>query len=248
MNKKLKGAMSIVERLRDRGFQAFFVGGYVRSMVMNRVEPDDDIDIATNAVPDQIKGMFRNVIGVGEHFGVVLVIINGISYEVATFRSDSGTYDGRHPQGVEFGSIEADAERRDFTVNSLYYDPVNRRVLDYTGGREDIQRGVLRAIGDPEQRFREDYLRLLRGIRFSARLSFRVEEKTYQAAKRNAAGIRSVSSERIFQEVTKILTGPDPGFGVRLLSETGLCRYVLPEVEKMKGIEQPPEFHPEGDV
>jgi poly(A) polymerase len=207
-----------------------------------------DIDIATSAPPGEIQKLFTHVSGVGEHFGVMLVIENGTAYEVATFRADIGNADGRHPQEVVFSTPREDAQRRDFTINGLFYDPFKHEVLDYVDGIADIRKGVIRAIGEPEQRFREDYLRLLRAIRFASRFGFTIESATWEAIGRNREGMAKVSQERIFQELSKMLTGPYPDRSVELLSESGLLGILLPEVEAMKGVEQPAEFHPEGDV
>ena len=240
-------ARSIVEVLQKKGFIALYAGGCVRDALLN-ISPPGDIDIATNAVPRTIAQLFPHVVGVGEHFGVMLVITDGVPFEVATFRTDIGVLDGRHPEKVSFGSAEMDAQRRDFTVNGLFLDPSNGKILDYIEGKKDLERKIIRAIGDPNRRFEEDYLRLLRAIRFSAGLSFTIEEQTWNAILANAKGIKNISQERIFQEVEKMLVGKNPHIAIELLDKSGLLHEVLPEIEQLKGVEQPPEFHPEGDV
>ena len=212
------------------------------------IENNDDIDIATNAKPTAIASLFKKVVGVGEHFGVMLVIKNRVPFEVATFRADIGISDGRHPQKVEFSDAETDAQRRDFTINGLFYDPLKKEVIDYVNGRADLEKGVIRTIGKPQLRFKEDYLRLLRAIRFAARFSFTIESDTWKSLKRNAKNITHVSMERIFQELTKMLIGPSPDKALSLLEKSGLLKVILPEVHALKGVEQPAVFHPEGDV
>jgi poly(A) polymerase len=240
-------ARAIARRLHEHGHRALFAGGYVRDRLLGTEEPGD-IDIATDATPDEIASIFPRVAGVGAHFGVMLVIEEGIAFEVATFRSDIGGQDGRHPDQVVFTDPRTDAMRRDFTINGLFYDPLTDEVLDYVGGRADLEEGIIRAIGTPSERFAEDYLRVLRAIRFAARLAFRIEPQTHAALRQAAEGIRSISQERIFQELTKMLTGPHPARAVGMLHEAGVLGIVLPEVDRLAGLEQPPEFHPEGDV
>jgi poly(A) polymerase len=240
-------ALSIVKRLVGKGYLAFFAGGYVRDMELG-LEQKSDIDIATNATPDTISSIFNHVAGVGEHFGVMLVIEDGIPFEVATFRSDIGTDDGRHPREVVFTTPEMDAQRRDFTINGMFLNPLTSEVIDYVNGLSDLKNGILRAIGDARARFSEDYLRLLRAVRFAARFGFSIEPDTWKAMSAEAGGIRNVAQERIFQELTKMLTGPNPALAVEMLSSCGIMSIILPEIEALKGIEQPPQFHPEGDV
>lgn len=241
-------AREVVCRLREQGYVAYYAGGYVRDRLLGINHKQADIDIATNARPETIASLFHKVVGVGEHFGVMLVIEQGVTFEVATFRSDVGIADGRHPERVVYSTAEQDARRRDFTINGLFYDPVEDKVLDYVGGRRDLQEGIIRSIGDAEQRFREDYLRLLRAVRFSARFSFSIEPYTWKSIVHHAPAIIKVSQERIFQELTKMLTGPNPRLAMQLLYDCGLMAHVLPEVNTLAGVEQPPEFHPEGDV
>ncbi len=239
-------ATAIVRRLRDGGHIAYFNGGCVRDMVRG-VEPHD-IDIATRATPEQVQALFPKTVAVGAQFGVVLVLEGEHQFEVATFRSDEAYVDGRRPTSVRFGSPEEDAQRRDFTINGLFFDPIANEIIDFVGGREDIERRIVRAIGDPRQRFAEDKLRLLRCVRFASNLGFEIEDKTFAAVREMAAQIHVVSAERIRDELIKILTRAHAGCGLQLLDTSGLLKEILPEVAAMKGVEQPPEFHPEGDV
>ena len=206
-----------------------------------------DIDIATDATPSQIAGLFRRVMHVGEHFGVMIVIIDEMQFEVATFRSDIGIGDGRHPQSVAFSSPPEDAQRRDFTINGLFYDPATGQTIDYVNGVADIYGKVIRAIGQPALRFKEDYLRLLRAVRFAARFNFSIDPATWAALCESVGGIDSISNERVFMEINKMIIGKNPHIAIRLLHESGLLAKVLPEVATMHGVEQPPQFHPEGD-
>ncbi len=239
-------ATSIVRRLREAGHIAYFNGGCVRDMVRG-VEPHD-YDIATNATPEQVQKLFAKTIPVGAQFGVVIVIENEHQFEVATFRSDDAYIDGRRPSAVHYGTPEQDAQRRDFTINGMFFDPVANEVIDFVGGRADIERGVVRTIGEPRARFAEDKLRMLRCVRFAANLGYRVDSATMAAVKEMAGQINIVSAERIRDELIKIFTRPNAGRGLELLDESGLLAQVLPEIAAMKGVEQPPEFHPEGDV
>lgn len=209
---------------------------------------DGDVDIATNATPRAIRSLFRRVVGVGEHFGVMLVVRRGVPYEVATFRSDGVSMDGRHPANVVFSDPQTDARRRDFTINGLFYDPIKKEIIDYVGGRDDLAAGVVRAVGNPDRRFKEDYLRVLRAIRFAARFSFVIEECTWRALVDATPGIEVISRERIFQELDKMLTGPNPKVAAELMLESGLMRMLLPEIQNLADVPQPKEFHPEGDV
>ena len=237
---------AIAARLKERGHTAYFAGGCVRDFLMRQRAVD--IDIATTARPEEIEKLFSKTIPVGRQFGVMVVVEQGTAFEVATFRREGGYYDGRHPAEVSFTVPEEDARRRDFTVNGLFYDPFEKKILDYVGGQADIQKRVIRAIGDPYERFEEDKLRLLRAVRFASSLGFEIEAKTWKAVREKAVKIAEVSPERIREELVKILTRPNPARGFKLLSESGLMKRVLPEVEAMKGCEQPPEYHPEGDV
>jgi len=240
-------ATSIVRRLREAGHIAYFNGGCVRDMVRS-VEPHD-FDIATSATPEQVQGLFTKTVQVGAAFGVILVLENGHQFEVATFRTDEAYIDGRRPTSVRFGSPEEDAQRRDFTINGLFYDPVGEgRIIDFVGGRADIERKLVRTIGDPHHRFTEDKLRLLRCVRFAANLGYEIEAATFDTVREMAPQIHIVSAERIRDELIKIFTRPHAGRGLGLLDTSGLLAEVLPEIAAMKGVEQPPEFHPEGDV
>ncbi|MDR0306426.1 MAG: CCA tRNA nucleotidyltransferase [Chitinispirillales bacterium] len=244
---QLTAAVHIVKTLISRGFEAFFAGGWVRDFVMNSSQKSD-IDIATNATPEAIRQIFGQTIGVGEQFGVMIVVESGIPFEVATFRSDIGIKDGRHPEQVVFTDAKNDALRRDFTINGMFYNPFTEEIIDYTEGQRDIREKVIRAIGDPNQRFSEDYLRMLRAIRFAARFGYEIEEQTFSAVKNNNTHIKEISVERIFTEMSKMLIQKNPGLSIELLHESGLLAQILPEVENLRGIEQPPQFHPEGDV
>ncbi len=257
-----RGAGCIVETLRERGFQAYLVGGCVRDLLLGR-EPKD-YDVATNATPEQVMSIFPETYAVGAQFGVVLVpvgkadmsgnaSVEGSSrtgvVEVATFRSDIGYSDGRHPDEVRFSQDpREDVARRDFTINGMLLDPLSGEVLDYVGGREDLKERIVRTIGDPEQRFGEDKLRMLRAVRFAARFEYVIEPATFAAMRKLAHEIRAVSRERVRDELTRMLTEGQGRRAFLLLDESGLLRHVLPEISAMKGVEQPPEFHPEGDV
>ena len=239
-------AVYIVRRLRERGYQAYLVGGCVRDLLLG-IRPKD-WDIATSAQPEEIQRLFKKTIMVGAKFGVVIVRLRGKNYEVATFRKDMEYKNGRHPTAVEFSSPEEDAKRRDFTINGMFYDPIEDKILDFVGGKKDLEKGIIRAIGDPDERFEEDKLRMLRAVRFSARFKFPIEPKTRSAIKRHSHEIVEVSAERIRDELIQIFTQKNPDLGLELLDELGLLEPILPEVSAMKGVPQPPQFHPEGDV
>jgi poly(A) polymerase len=236
----------IVRALREAGHKAYFAGGSVRDMIMDQTPRD--YDIATDARPEDVTSLFDSVIPVGKEFGVVVVIVDGAHFEVTTFRREGPYLDGRRPSTVEFTDEEEDAHRRDFTINGIFYDPIADRYLDYVGGREDIRWERIRCIGDPESRFREDRLRLVRGVRFAARFRFELDAATRAAMVKMASRVLDVSVERIRDELIKILLDPWPHEGIRLMHEVGLLGVILPEVAAMDGVEQPPEFHPEGDV
>ena len=237
----------IVRKLQASGHQGWLVGGCVRDRLLGREA--GDWDVATDARPERIMELFPRSGRVGAHFGVVLVRDEGCEVEVATFRSDRAYSDGRRPDSVLFESDpRQDALRRDFTVNALFLDPVTGRLLDFVDGRTDLQRRLIRAIGDPEARFAEDRLRLLRAVRFAARLGFEIEPVTRDAVRHAHALIHTVSAERIRDELIRILTEGGARRGFELLDETGLLAAILPEVAAMKGVAQPPEYHPEGDV
>lgn len=239
-------ARSIVERLRAKGFEALYAGGCVRDRLLG-LEPHD-YDVATNARPEQVESLFPRTVPVGAQFGVILVLEQGAEIQVATFRGDGAYLDGRHPESVVYTDAEGDACRRDFTVNGLFYDPLKDEILDFVGGRDDLKSGILRAIGNPSERLAEDKLRMLRAVRFATTLGFTIEPATWDAVKRHAPEIHAVSAERIRDEFCKILLSPNRLRGFDLLDESGLLREILPEMEPLKGCDQPPDFHPEGDV
>ncbi|MEO6806192.1 MAG: CCA tRNA nucleotidyltransferase [Edaphobacter sp.] len=259
-NPKYRAAREIVAKLRDAGHQAYFAGGCVRDLLLG-VDPKD-FDVATSATPDVVMGMFAKTYSVGAHFGVVLVCAadgegGEIATEVATFRHDGAYSDGRRPDAVRFSTdAREDVLRRDFTINGMLLDPVifeksgdaESAVLDNVGGRADLAAGIVRAIGDPALRFAEDKLRMLRGVRFAARLGYVIEPRTMAAMRAAAHEIGQVSSERIRDELTLMLTEGHARRAFELLDATGLLAEVLPEAVKMHGVEQPPEYHPEGDV
>lgn len=243
---KAQLAFEIASKLKEHKFIAYFAGGSVRDHLMGK-EPED-FDIATSATPDQVEALFEHTIPVGKQFGVVLVVRDQINFEVATFRCEGGYVDGRHPSEVSFSVPEEDARRRDFTVNALFYDPFAKKIIDFVQGAGDIEKKLIRAVGDPDTRFHEDKLRLLRAIRFAATLGFEIEAPTWAAIQKNASAITQVSPERIRDELVKMFTRPGAGRGFQMLSESGLMKVILPEMEAMHGVEQPPEHHPEGDV
>src|SRR5215475_5641352 len=237
---KPDAAIEIVKELRSRGHEAYFVGGCVRDMVM-QIEPAD-YDIATSATPDEVTAIFPRTEGVGAQFGVVLVIKRGHPFEVATFRSDEAYIDGRHPSGVVFTDAKQDVLRRDFTINGLLYDPLTHQVIDFVNGRADIDAKIVRAIGDPHARFEEDKLRILRAIRFGARLGYTIEKETWNAVRAMAPKIHQVSSERIRDELTRILTEGQAARGIRMLEESGLRNQILPEVQWTNHIDKSLQF------
>jgi poly(A) polymerase len=240
-------ARRVITRLRAAGHQAYLVGGCVRDYLLG-CKPKD-YDIATDARPDRIMDLFPSSGRVGAHFGVILVRDVFDQVEVATFRSDHDYLDGRHPEHVRFESDpREDVLRRDFTINGLMLDPDTERVLDFVDGQGDLKRGVIRAIGDPFARFREDHLRLLRAVRFAARLGFAIEPATFDAIRRDHALILKVAMERVREELVRILTEGGARRGFELLESSGMLADLLPEVAAMKGVAQPPQFHPEGDV
>ncbi|MBI1940747.1 MAG: CCA tRNA nucleotidyltransferase, partial [Acidobacteria bacterium] len=242
-----QAATDVLRRLRAEGFQAYLVGGCVRDLVMGR-QPKD-YDVSTDATPDAVVKIFPGSLTVGAQFGVVVVPRDEGHVEVATFRSDGRYADGRHPAEVRFAkTAEEDVRRRDFTINGLLYDPVRDKVLDYVGGQADLRARRIRTIGDPIERFQEDRLRMLRAARFTARFGFTLDPAALEAIRRLAPLIHDVSAERVRDEILKMLTEGQARRGFELLDETGLLAEVLPEVKAMQGVEQPPEFHPEGDV
>ncbi len=249
-------ATRIARTLREHGHAAYLVGGCVRDLLLRR-EPAD-YDIATSATPEQVMQLFPQTYAVGAQFGVVLVPVrhdtadgerDNYAIEVATFRSDGAYSDGRHPDEVQFSKdARLDVQRRDFTINGLLLDPETSEVLDYVGGREDLQHGVVRAIGHPHQRFAEDKLRMLRAVRFTARFGYAIDARTFSAIRELAPQIHQVSQERVRDEILKMLTEGHARRAFELLDQTNLLEQVLPEIKKMQGVEQPPQYHPEGDV
>ena len=247
MNKKLrKNADKIVKTLIENGYKAYFAGGCVRDMIMG-IKPKD-YDITTDAKPEEIIKMFKKTISVGAKFGVIIVVLEGINYEVATFRTEFGYTDGRHPDNVIFTNEKEDVKRRDFTINGLLFDSTKNEVIDYVGGRDDIKNKIIKTIGNPFERFREDKLRMMRAVRFAAKFNYSIEKSTFIAVKAKSSEISEISKERIRDELIKILVEGYAANGVRLLDKSGLLKVILHEVAKMKGVEQPKKFHPEGDV
>jgi len=245
MNKEKLGRR-IISSLQQAGYHAYFAGGCVRDRERG-VEPKD-FDIATSAKPEEVQRLFPKTVPVGISFGVILVIEEGIAFEVATFRKEEKYLDGRHPESVSFSNLEQDAQRRDFTVNGLYFDTTSNQVIDQVGGRADIKRKLIQTIGDPEARFLEDHLRMMRAIRFAVQLEFDIAPKTFGAIQKHSQKIKMISAERVRDELIKIVTSPQPARGIRLLDVSGLLEHILPEIGRMKGVEQPMEYHPEGDV
>src|SRR5271157_1698786 len=245
-SKPYAAAASIVRTLQKQGHVAYFAGGCVRDAL--REIPPKDIDIATGAQPEEVQRLFRKTVPVGVQFGVVRVLEREMEFEVATFRRDGVYLDGRHPSTVQFATPEQDAVRRDFTVNGMFYDPSTEQVIDYVSGREDLSRRVIRAIGVPAERIAEDRLRMLRAIRFATTLEFEIEPDTWSAIRAVAKEILAVSPERIRDELLKIFMSSNRLRGFDLLDQSGLLAVILPEIEALKGCDQPERFHPEGDV
>jgi poly(A) polymerase len=240
-------ARDIVARLQQAGHTAYFAGGCVRDQLLGLKAKD--YDVATSARPEQVQRLFPRVTDVtGRSFGVVRILHGEESVEVATFRQDGPYLDGRHPESVRFATAEEDAQRRDFTVNGLFFDPVANRLIDYVQGEADLHARIIRAIGAPAERFAEDQLRLLRAIRFATRLMFTIEPQTWEAIRAGASSIRTISAERIRDELNKIFSAAKPERGLDLLDSSGLLAEVLPDVAGLHGVEQPPQYHPEGDV
>ncbi len=240
-------AERVARQLRDQGDQAYFVGGCVRDMLRG-VEPKD-YDVATDARPEQVLDLFPHALAVGAQFGVVMVVEGSHQVEVATFRNDGLYSDGRRPDEVSFSrEPREDVQRRDFTINGLLMDPATGEVLDFVEGRKDMERRLVRAIGDPERRFEEDRLRMLRAVRFAACLGYEIDPETFAAVKHMSPKIAGVSAERVRDELLRILCGGHARRGFELLDEAGLLEKLLPEITAMKGVEQPPQYHPEGDV
>jgi tRNA nucleotidyltransferase/poly(A) polymerase len=240
-------AQSVCATLQGHGYQGLIAGGSVRDLLLKRAPAD--FDVATDALPEQVIALFPESLAVGAQFGVVQVWHDQFKVEVATFRADGDYSDGRRPDEVIYTkSPEQDVRRRDFTINGLLMHPESGEVLDFVGGQADLKAGVIRAIGDPDRRFAEDKLRLIRAVRFAARFGFAIEPATLAAIQRRASEISVVSVERLRDELSKILTEGKARRGFELLNETGLLPFVLPEIAAMKGVVQPPQYHPEGDV
>ena len=239
-------ATRLLSILRDAGYTAYFAGGCVRDFLLGK--NPKDYDIATNATPDQVVAIFPHAQQVGAHFGVVVVRSKGEHFEVATFRTDGSYHDGRRPASVAFSTPEEDAQRRDFTINGIFYDPITERVIDFVGGEADIRAGQLRAIGVAAERFQEDYLRLLRAVRFAASLNFQIEPLTWASIQQNAHGLAKISIERVREEFVRMMLHPSRVRGFDLLVDSGLMAEFLPEILALRGCEQPPQWHPEGDV
>jgi tRNA nucleotidyltransferase/poly(A) polymerase len=244
--RKATAAAEVVRHLRAKGYEAWFAGGCVRDGLLGRAPAD--YDVATSAPPETVRRLFKRTVPVGMRFGVILVLDGPYRFEVATFRSDAAYVDGRRPSAVHFGTAEQDAQRRDFTINALLADPFTGEVIDYVGGRADLRAGVIRAIGDPQARISEDRLRMLRAVRFAARLGFTIEPRTRDAIVAAAPTVVDMAAERIGDEIAKMLTEGNARRAFELLDDTGLLRVVLPEIAAMHGVEQSPDHHPEGDV
>ena len=239
-------ASDVVARLQGAGYLAYYAGGCVRDMLRG-VAPSD-YDIATSARPEQVQALFPRTVAVGAHFGVINVLHGNCEFQVATFRADGIYIDGRHPDSVTFSSAEQDAQRRDFTVNGMFFDPIKGELIDFVNGRADLESKILRAIGNPRDRFHEDRLRMLRAVRFAATLGYEVEPATWEALREQAGDLKGVSAERIREELVRIFLSAERLQGFDLLDQSGLMQVVLPEISALKGCEQPPQFHPEGDV
>jgi len=239
-------SLKAIKRLKKHGFEGYWVGGSVRDIALG-LKPKD-YDVVTNALPREIAKLFPKHLKIGKKFGIIITTEFEIPVEIATFRKDLSYKDGRRPSGIKPASLSVDVLRRDFTVNGLLVDPYEGRVVDKVRGLSDLKKRTLRAIGEPEKRFREDHLRMLRAIRFSVQLNFKIEVKTWKAIQKHAGKIKKISPERIREELLKILSSPRPGKGLELLSDSGLLKVILPEVERMKGVTQSKTHHPEGDV
>jgi poly(A) polymerase len=242
-----RDACYVVEKIKLSGFLAYFAGGPVRDMIMGC--NSDDIDIATSAKPDEILSMFPKCYEIGAAFGIINVVVNETNFEVATFREERGYSDGRHPDEISYTDNPAlDAKRRDFTINSMFYDPIEDQVLDFEGGQKDIEDKILRTVGDANARFSEDYLRILRAVRFATRFGFKLDHNIPEAISKSLDGLNNISNERIRDELNKMLTGSAPAEALKMLYELGILDVILPEISALVGVEQPKQYHPEGDV
>ncbi|NQU83619.1 MAG: CCA tRNA nucleotidyltransferase [Parcubacteria group bacterium] len=249
LNRELTGleiaAQEVITKLRAKKHEAYFAGGYVRDIKLGLIP--HDIDIATSAKPDAVEKLFKKTVPTGKAFGVIRVREKGYWFEVATFRIDLPNGDARHPGGVKFTSAKEDAARRDFTVNALFYNPTKGEITDYVGGLDDLEKKELKFIGSAQKRINEDHLRLLRAVRFKTALNFKMSKKDLDVIKKNKEKIQTVSAERIQDELTKMLIHPTRAKAIKELKKLGLLKEVLPEVQKMHGVKQPPQFHSEGD-
>ena len=241
-----KTSIKIVKILRKAGYDAFWAGGCVRDILLQR-EPKD-FDIATNAKPKVIEDLLEHTIPIGKEFGIIMAVVKGHHFEIATFRSDSGYSDGRRPDAIEFSHPEEDAKRRDFTINGLFYDPIQKQIIDFVEGRRDIKDRLIRFIGDPHERILEDHLRIVRAIRFKTVLDFQYHPDTYKALQKHAQLADKVSGERLRDELNKMMLDDNPVEGWEDMEDTGVLKYVMPELLELKGVAQPVEFHHEGDV
>lgn len=240
-------ARQIVKVLQEHGYEALFAGGCVRDQLLGRTPKD--YDVATNALPDEVEKLFPKTLAIGKAFGVIAVINGKQTVEVATFRKESGTTDGRHPETIHFCAAEEDALRRDFTINGMFYDPMKDQFIDYVNGQRDLEHKTIAAIGNPEERFQDDHLRMLRAVRFAYTLGFEIDPETDAAILEMAPLIKRISAERIEMELTRtLLESPKPGDALMHLYRSGLLEHILPELIPMIGQKQPPQFHPEGDV
>lgn len=240
-----KDALKIVETLQLANHKAYFAGGFVRDKLMGI--NSHDIDIATSARPEEIEKLFEKTVPIAKKYGIIFVVLNEKNYEVATFRKEAGYLDARHPSVVHFTDEKEDATRRDFTINGIFFDPINKKMIDYVGGVEDIKKKTIRFIGNPNERIAEDNLRLLRAIRFKITLGFQYEKLTFEAVRASANKIQNVSAERIRDEINEILKSQNRHVGLVELSESALLNFIIPEIEKLKGVPQPIEYHHEGD-
>jgi tRNA nucleotidyltransferase (CCA-adding enzyme) len=246
IGEKENHALTIIDRLRAAGFTAYLAGGCVRDRILGVAAKD--YDVATDARPEAVQKLFDHTVAVGARFGVIMVMIDGDHFEVATFRADAEYRDGRHPSSVRFGTIEDDVRRRDFTIGGMYFDPATGRVIDLVGGVRDLRAGVVRAIGKVDERFAEDQLRMLRALRFAARLGFVIEPATWAAIKHSAPAIVHTPAERVGEEIVMIMTEGGAARGIDLLVESGLAAVVMPELLALPACPQPENYHPEGDV
>jgi len=239
-------SIELIKKLQNAGYEAYWAGGCVRDMLL-KITPKD-FDIVTSAKPEEVKKIIPKTSEVGKSFGVIVTRIENYNFEIATFRTDSEYKDARHPEKVFFTNAIDDAKRRDFTINGMFYDPITNKIIDYVGGREDISNKIVKFIGNPNDRIKEDNLRILRAIRFKNVLNFKYDKRTWDAIKSNAYRIESVSYERIMYELNRMFNSKNRAQSLVDLHESGLLKYILPEVEKMIGVPQPHEYHAEGDV